>query len=91
MGEVDDAASTRALHLAFELGARLFDTADAYGTGHSEEVLGRAFADRRCEVVIATKFGFTHHCATRELDGTDPPPIWSALSPPRSGGWALTI
>jgi aryl-alcohol dehydrogenase-like predicted oxidoreductase len=70
-GEVDDAQSTSALHLAYDLGARLFDTADAYGTGHSEEVLGRAFADRRGEVVVATKFGFTHNRATRELTGTD--------------------
>jgi aryl-alcohol dehydrogenase-like predicted oxidoreductase len=73
-GEVDDAQSTRALHLAYELGARLFDTADAYGTGHSEEVLGRAFADRRGEVVIATKFGFTHDRTTRHLTGTDVTP-----------------
>ena len=73
-GEVDDAQSTRALHLAYDLGARLFDTADAYGTGHSEEVLGRAFADRRGEVVIATKFGFTHDRATRRLTGTDVTP-----------------
>jgi aryl-alcohol dehydrogenase-like predicted oxidoreductase len=75
-GEVDDAASTRALHLAFDLGARLFDTADAYGTGHSEEVLGRAFADRRSEVVIATKFGFTHDPVARNLNGSDATPAY---------------
>lgn len=75
-GEVDDAQSTRALHLAHDLGARLFDTADAYGTGHSEEMLGRAFADRRGDVVIATKFGFTHNRATRELTGTDVTPAY---------------
>jgi aryl-alcohol dehydrogenase-like predicted oxidoreductase len=75
-GEVDDAQSIRALHLAHELGARLFDTADAYGTGHSEEVLGRAFADRRGEVVIATKFGYVHNRATRELTGTDLTPAY---------------
>ena len=70
-GEVDDAASIRALHLAFDLGARLFDTADVYGIGHSEELLGRAVADRRGEVVIATKFGFTHDLAARELNGSN--------------------
>jgi aryl-alcohol dehydrogenase-like predicted oxidoreductase len=75
-GEVDDVASTRALHLAFDLGARLFDTADVYGIGHSEEVLGRAFADRRGEVVIATKFGFTHDRARREMWGTDVTPAY---------------
>lgn len=69
-GEVDDAESVRALRLAHELGARLFDTSDAYGTGHSEEVLGEAFAGHT-DVVIATKFGFTHDRATRELTGVD--------------------
>jgi aryl-alcohol dehydrogenase-like predicted oxidoreductase len=70
-GEVDDAASIRALHLAFDLGARLFDTADVYGIGHSEEVLGRAVADRRGEVVIATKFGFTHSFEDHEINGAN--------------------
>ena len=40
-GQVDDAESIRAIHRAVELGVTLFDTADAYGTGHSEEVLGK--------------------------------------------------
>ncbi|ODT19069.1 MAG: aldo/keto reductase [Kaistia sp. SCN 65-12] len=72
-GEIDDGQSLRALALAHELGARLFDTADAYGTGHSEEVLGAAFGDRS-DVVIATKFGFTYDRAKRELTGTDVTP-----------------
>lgn len=72
-GEIDDAQSLRALALARELGARLFDTADAYGTGHSEEILGRAFGNR-ADVVIATKFGFTHDRSKRELTGTDVTP-----------------
>jgi aryl-alcohol dehydrogenase-like predicted oxidoreductase len=74
-GDVDDAQSLRALALAHELGARLFDTADAYGTGHSEEVLGEAFGNR-ADVVIATKFGFTHNRATRELTGADTTPAY---------------
>jgi aryl-alcohol dehydrogenase-like predicted oxidoreductase len=72
-GEVDDSQSLKALALAHELGARLFDTADAYGTGHSEEVLGEAFANR-ADVVIATKFGFTHARAKRALTGVDVTP-----------------
>jgi aryl-alcohol dehydrogenase-like predicted oxidoreductase len=72
-GEVDDAQSLRALALAHELGARLFDTADAYGTGHSEEVLGQAFVGRD-DVVIATKFGFVPDAARRELTGIDVTP-----------------
>lgn len=78
-GEIDDNQSLRALTLAHELGARLFDTADAYGTGHSEEVLGEAFGNRP-DVVIATKFGFTHDRAKRELTGTDVTPVYMELA-----------
>jgi aryl-alcohol dehydrogenase-like predicted oxidoreductase len=74
-GEVDDAESLRALALAHELGARVFDTADAYGTGHSEEVLGEAFGNRP-DVVIATKFGYTHDAEKRALTGTDVTPAY---------------
>lgn len=56
-GQVDDNESIRALHAAFDLGVTLYDTADVYGCGHSEAVLGQAFADRRDKIVIATKFG----------------------------------
>jgi aryl-alcohol dehydrogenase-like predicted oxidoreductase len=56
-GGVDDAESIRAIHRALDLGVGLFDTANNYGAGHSEEVLGRALAGRRDGVVIATKFG----------------------------------
>lgn len=56
-GPVDDAESLRALARAFELGVNSYDTANAYGCGHSERLLGEAFASRREQVVIATKFG----------------------------------
>ncbi|MEJ2757870.1 MAG: aldo/keto reductase [Anaerolineales bacterium] len=56
-GQVDDDESVKALHAAFDLGITFYDTADVYGCGHSELVLGRAFAGRRDKVVIATKFG----------------------------------
>ena len=56
--EVDDTESVRALRRAFELGVTFFDTAANYGAGHSERLLGRAFAGQRDEVVIATKFGY---------------------------------
>jgi len=56
-GQIDDKDSIRALHTAFDLGINFYDTADVYGCGHSEVVLGQAFADRRDKVVIATKFG----------------------------------
>jgi aryl-alcohol dehydrogenase-like predicted oxidoreductase len=66
-GEVDDSESIRAIERALALGVNFFDTADAYGTGHSEEVLGRALKGRRHEAVIATKFGFTYDEATRNV------------------------
>jgi aryl-alcohol dehydrogenase-like predicted oxidoreductase len=73
-GEVDDAESVRALQRAVELGVSFFDTADVYGTGHSERVLGQALRGRRDEVVIATKFGHTYDEAAREITGTDVSP-----------------
>jgi aryl-alcohol dehydrogenase-like predicted oxidoreductase len=54
-GEVDDDESVAAVRRAVELGVSFFDTADVYGAGHSEEVLGRVLPGRRDEVVIATK------------------------------------
>ncbi len=73
-GEVDDAESIRAIHAALDLGVTFFDTADAYGTGHSERVLARAFAGRRDRVVIATKFGNIIDEQARQLTGTDASP-----------------
>ena len=58
-GERDDAASLRVLDRALELGITFFDTADAYGIGHNEELLGR-WLDRgghRDAIVLASKFG----------------------------------
>lgn len=77
-GDVDDAQSVRAIHLALDMGANLFDSADAYGTGHSESVLGNALRHRRHEAVIATKFGYTYDAATRALIGTDVTPAYVA-------------
>jgi aryl-alcohol dehydrogenase-like predicted oxidoreductase len=55
-GAVDDGESVRAVHRALDLGIRFFDTADVYGAGHLEDVLGRALRGRP-EAVVATKFG----------------------------------
>jgi aryl-alcohol dehydrogenase-like predicted oxidoreductase len=70
-GQVEDAESTRAIQRAFDLGIRLFDTADVYGTGHSERVLGRALAGHRDEAVIASKWGNTYDETRRALLGPD--------------------
>jgi aryl-alcohol dehydrogenase-like predicted oxidoreductase len=56
-GATDDAESIRAVRRAVELGCNCFDTADVYGHGHSEELLGKALADRRGDVIIITKVG----------------------------------
>jgi aryl-alcohol dehydrogenase-like predicted oxidoreductase len=55
-GEVDDDESIRAIHHALDRGVNFFDTANNYGAGHSERIVGRALAGRRDGVVIATKF-----------------------------------
>jgi len=56
-GKSDDAESIATIHRALDLGVTLLDTADAYGSGANEELVGRAIADRRDRVVLATKFG----------------------------------
>ncbi|QGV78327.1 aldo/keto reductase [Streptomyces ficellus] len=59
-GEADEAQSVATIHRALDLGVTLLDTADFYGAGHNEELIGRAIAGRRDEVVLATKFGFAN-------------------------------
>ena len=56
-GDYNDAESVRAIHAALDMGVNFFDTADVYGCGHSERILGEALAGRRNGVIIATKFG----------------------------------
>jgi aryl-alcohol dehydrogenase-like predicted oxidoreductase len=68
-GEVDDAESLAAIRRAVDLGIRFFDTADVYGAGHSEEILGTALAGR-ADVVIATKLGNRFDPASRQLTGS---------------------
>src|ERR1700746_912383 len=56
-GPRDDAESTATLERAIELGVDFFDTADVYGTGHNEELVGKVLRKHRNRVIIATKFG----------------------------------
>lgn len=73
-GEVDDEESNRAIHVALDRGVNFFDTANVYGAGHSERVLSRAIADRRSQVVIATKFNAVFDETTRQVTGADASP-----------------
>jgi len=75
-GDVDDNESIAAIHKALDLGVTFFDTADVYGTGHSEEVLARALASRRRDVVIATKFSNVFDATTRQVIGADASPAY---------------
>ncbi|MFE4708178.1 aldo/keto reductase [Peribacillus simplex] len=57
-GAINDEESVKTIHRAMELGVTLLDTADTYGNGHNEELLGKALAGRREKAIVATKFGF---------------------------------
>lgn len=75
-GTVDDEESVRAVRRALDLGVTFFDTADTYGAGHSERVLGRALGKRRADVVVATKWGNVFDEETRTLTGSDDSPAY---------------
>ena len=56
-GPSDDGAAIDLIHEAIDRGVTLLDTSDMYGWGHNEELVGRAIAGRRSEIILATKFG----------------------------------
>jgi aryl-alcohol dehydrogenase-like predicted oxidoreductase len=56
-GAADEAEAIYTIHQAIDLGVTFLDTADAYGAGHNETLVGTAIKDRRDKVIIATKFG----------------------------------
>ena len=69
-GASDDAEAIRTIHHALDRGVTLLDTADIYGNGHNEELVGRAIADRRSKVVLATKFGNLLNSPVGGFDGS---------------------
>ena len=71
-GAFDDVESIATVHRAIDLGVTLFDTAEVYGPFTNEELLGRALAGRRHDVIIATKFGFD--IRDGKVNGTDSRP-----------------
>ncbi len=68
-GAADEAESIATINRALDLGITFLDTADVYGDGHNESLVGRAIADRRDEVVLATKFGLIRDDGTMRTDG----------------------
>lgn len=68
-GRVDDKVSIDAIHCALDSGINFFDTADVYGAGHSERILGKALRGRRDNVILASKFGNQFNSETKEITG----------------------
>lgn len=71
-GPRNDARSIHTIHRAFELGIQFFDTADMYGFGHNEELVGKAIKGFRNQIILATKFGIvrkTNDPHFRQING----------------------
>jgi len=77
-GATDDKESLKALHHALDLGMNFIDTADAYGRGHSEELIAQVLKTRRKEVVLATKGG-NQYMVRQGLRNFEPEYISGAL------------
>jgi aryl-alcohol dehydrogenase-like predicted oxidoreductase len=67
-GPSNDDESIATIHHALDIGVTFIDTSDTYGLGHNERLVGRAIADRRGEVQLATKFGIRREDGARRID-----------------------
>lgn len=72
-GAADETAAVDTIRHAIDIGVNFIDTADAYGNGHNETLLGRAIKGRRKDCVVATKFGIVFDS---DQKGTDFPTGW---------------
>ncbi|MFZ3217386.1 MAG: aldo/keto reductase [Candidatus Acidiferrales bacterium] len=68
-GATDETESIATIRLALDRGVTLLDTADVYGIGRNEELVGRAVAQRRYEAIIATKFGIVRDPSRPDVRG----------------------
>src|SRR5213592_5053588 len=68
-GPADENESINTIHRAVELGIFFLDTANVYGNGHNERLVGRAIADRRDKVILATKFGLKSDDGSLDTSG----------------------
>ncbi|MGW1342953.1 aldo/keto reductase [Kribbella sp. NPDC002412] len=75
-GATDDTESVATLHRALDLGITFLDTADIYGFGKNEELVGRTIKDRRDEVFLATKFGIVGNPTIPGQQGADGSPAY---------------
>ncbi len=72
-GPSDEAESIATIHRALDVGVTFLDTSDLYGSGHNEQLVGKAIAGRRGEVQLATKFAIRRENGTRWIDNS---PEW---------------
>jgi aryl-alcohol dehydrogenase-like predicted oxidoreductase len=75
-GRRDEAEAIATIHRALELGVTFLDTSDAYGPHTNEQLVGRAIAGRRDDVVVATKFGLVRDPADGSARGVDSSPAY---------------
>jgi aryl-alcohol dehydrogenase-like predicted oxidoreductase len=72
-GPSDEDESIATIHRALDIGVTFLDTSDLYGSGHNEQLVGRAIAGRRDELQLATKFAFRRDSGRRRVDNS---PAW---------------